>query len=543
MPSHAPQQKTNFYIQQKSATKLETRPAPPVYNPQKSTAQPKMQAPPVYKPQIRQGMPPQMNAAPSAYQSGVMQRQIVQIRSTLPTRTAPNGPSTSSPKNVVTVQARTGTNSLPPKPSLPAHHPVKPIQPAQPKFPQPNAVLQARMGFEYEVGAIRTAKNTSFLKFWQGAWVPHQKGEVIMKRTGYDLTADIDQNTGRTNLEFVTHPIDENQPAEVTRLGQVARDIVADLQAIFNASAASTDPDNWVGADQIQRLNGWWWQRFRCLADNWNQMMGQLQMTGGVRLDRLPEVISGRAFGQQPTRAAALAAGPDAVTELGTVSRYYRTNPAHESKQPLWSQAWTAVRNRFSRYPHKSKELLASVIALMATTPIEKRIGGNFSADGSGLYLAKTDYAKTLQLVAEDFGDEIPETPFLRALIDTINGMLPVADHVNANSDVFPATYNIQGTTLTGVTLKQWVDSVLPIIDPLSDGDEFLAGYDLLTSKHFPGTAQQKKEMRAFGTFGNKADPGNKIILEWRSFQLVVPQDLERTMLSLADYLGRRVNG
>jgi hypothetical protein len=402
--------------------------------------------------------------------------------------------------------------------------------------------VQAKVGFEYEVGAINTQKNTSWLSMWKGAWVDHGKGEVIIKRNGYDITADIDQLTGNTNLEFITQPIDESRQSELTRLGQIARDIVADMRAIFDASAASTDPQKWVQANQIPRLNGYWWHRFTCTSSRWDKMMGQLQMTGGVRVDRLADVVSGSAFGRQRTMHAAVAAGGGAVEELTTVSRYYQQNPARESIQPIWQHAWNAVVMHFGpRYgTFQTRRMVASALALMASTPIEMRCGD--LAYRAGLLMEKTDFSKILLLIAEDLGDEIDERRFLNALVDTINSMVPAQDQVNANSDIFPVGHNRQGISFNGVTLRRWVEEATPVEDLVAE-EGFIQGRDLLTSHHFPGTREQKKEMRAWGTFGSKTDPGNRVILEWRNFQVVVPGDLEQVMLRLADYLGRRVNG
>lgn len=70
-----------------------------------------------------------------------------------------------------------------------------------------------------------------------------------------------------------------------------------------------------------------------------------------------------------------------------------------------------------------------------------------------------------------------------------------------------------------------------------------MPGIDQMTKKDFPGTAQQNKEMRAFGTFGSKVDPGGKVIMEFRNFTSSVPEELEAAMAGIAEYLGTDVNG
>jgi hypothetical protein len=411
------------------------------------------------------------------------------------------------------------------------------------------AAIQRKLGFEYEVGYIRTQKNTSWLKFRPGNWVGYEKGEVIKSKNGYDITADLSPDAGQSNLEFIVKPIDETKPSEIAGLQQTAREMVADLRSIFNKSMELRTAEDrrdstggWVGANEIPRLNGWWWHRFYSRTTNWDTINGQLQMTGGVKIDKLPGLVSGSVLGQQPTLAAARLQGGGADMERQALTLYYQANLAAQPLQPIWRAARVAVNNNFgNQWGGPAQRLLASVIALMAQIPIDTR--GASPQGNQGSLLAKTDYARILELAAIQLGRTIPRRRYTRALVETINAILPAHQAVNRGSPVFPATYSARNLTFDReLTLGQWVEWALPIEDPLAaeEGEqEFLPGFDLTTSKHFPGSDEQRKELRAFGTFGSKTDPGNKAILEWRNLQLTIPEQLEMTMAKLAGYVGR----
>jgi hypothetical protein len=102
------------------------------------------------------------------------------------------------------------------------------------------------------------------------------------------------------------------------------------------------------------------------------------------------------------------------------------------------------------------------------------------------------------------------------------------------DDDVFPAGYRSAGQQLTGVSIGDWARGVVPAPGKMWGRWQ---GSDLVTKKNFPGTQAQKAELRAFGGFGDKTDPGNKLILEWRNLQVMYADQLELVMTGLADYL------
>lgn len=433
---------------------------------------------------------------------------------------------------------------------------------ALPAFSASMPVMR-KIGFEYEVGAISTEKDTAF---FSTEWKPHDKGEVIKTRTGYDITADINQNGQGTNLEFITKPIDENSPTAAATLTTVANNIVLDLTEIATAShGPHADQDHWVTLNHLNRVSGKKTQRLSSTTNNANNAVGQLQMTGGAGIRNLHKIMSGSILGQEPVRAPLPHVGPQVQAEnkRTTLNKYYATNPAGEAKQPIYVQALAEVSARFGdEWDTLSKQIVAGVCALMAQIPIEKRADQQLFGNGSGMLLAKTDYGTILHMAVEAVGMPIDSSKFINALVATINAFVPGDQQVSAGSDVFPADYHMvqRGREnepdggrvyFNGVKIGDWVRQAMPVkvpVQPMSffGGDPMLAelpgretlhkGDDLLTAKNFPGNKAQKKEMRAFGTFGDKTDPGNKLILEWRSFGPCYPDALLDAMLNALAY-------
>ena len=414
-------------------------------------------------------------------------------------------------------------------------------------FPGRRPVIQRKIGFEFEVAGVETEKNSSWCKSWPGAWTPHQRGAVIVSKARYDITADISRSGSR--IEFVTKPIEEASMAEVRQLRQTARDITADLRAIHDASKRTSS--GWVGADEIPRINGWWWHRFWSTALQWEALYGQLQMTGGIKLSSLHRVVSGSAIGQEPrmVRAHILPTATPRQREIeqgrAMMTRYFQADIGGTTRQPVYQAAIAATGGRFAGWGPEGKRTLASVISLMAQVPIEKRMGGEYSTEGPGLLMAKTAYSKILQLITAGYRREIPADEFVNALVDTINAVVPGAAAVQEGDPVFPPAFTVGGLTFTGLSIGSWARNALPNVDFLEEDeeDQVIEGVDQLSSAHFPGTSEQKKVLRAFGTFGSQTDSGNKVIFEWRSLTLTHPDDLETAMLNLVGYLRGRVNG
>lgn len=386
------------------------------------------------------------------------------------------------------------------------------------------AAVQRLVGFEYEVGAIGTERHDKA----GGAWIPHGKGDVIARRDGYAVTADISGTASRT--EFVTDQFDETTPAGRAAIVATARNIGSDMREI-NVAAKRTNP---ALASQVAGLGGGDRDRFGVNGRlDHLQQVGQLQMTGGVRVGALAAVLSGTAMPPTNTKRSAGTAYQDNAVA------YWSGEIGGEPMQPLFRAAVVpALRLVGTRKTGGGvRGALASVLALMAQIPLNSRGLLATLGDRQGHFLARTDYAKILSTITAAGGITLGPKAFADALLATINSV-PGA-RLGLGSDVFPASYSAAGQTLTGVTIGDWARGVVPTPGRLWGQWQ---GTDRITKRHFPGTDQQRAELRPFGGLGDKTDPGEKLILEWRNLRWIYPDSLEMMMKGLAEYL-RKANG
>lgn len=377
--------------------------------------------------------------------------------------------------------------------------------------------IQRKIGFEFEIGAVGTEKNPS-----NKEWIPHSKGEILSKQTDYDITADICEDGSQ--VEFVTKPLDETNDIDLDRLIAVSQSIPEDLRCIKEKAAENREKI--VLVSQIARFSGDNKNRFIVYAPN--NLSGQLQMTGGVRIGSLPSVISGKAMPET-----------DITKTFGSNAQDFALK--YQSKilgtdllsQPVF-QAAVVECKEFKYWNGNTIEddavnIMASILTLMAQIPLSTR---GILPDNQGLFLARTDYGKILQLFCEHCRILIDGPSFTKAMLSVINKFSE--NVIKENDSVFPITYKVGDIGFTDVSIKEWTEGVLPSPGLLWG---YWKGKDLITQKNYPGSREQKKELRQFGEFGDKTDPQNKIVLEWRNFGIMYPDNLELTMTKFADYL------
>lgn len=380
-------------------------------------------------------------------------------------------------------------------------------------------VVMRKVGFEFELGQIKTEKNTSWL-LNDNSWTAHSRGEVIVKKTGYDITADIYEHGSQ--IEFILHAVDENTASGRQAIVNAANSVMADIQALTNQNNIG----EWVRADRLPRINGSRWHRFKSDA-TYNQIAGQLQMTAGVKIDRLRAVVSG---------AATENAGN--FVKTNTLGNYRQPH-----SQPMSQEALAATTHYFPAFGQRQREILASVITLVAQVPLTSRA----SAPGyQGTYTAKTDFSKILKEAAAEIGRPIDQQAYVNAVLRTINHALQNSlsnyqgGNLTQHDRVFANNYVSGGVAMNNApTLGLWLRSMVP-----TQGYAYgwWQGTDLMTPQHYPGDEQQRGEMRAFGRFGSKTDSGGKVIIEWRNLQVCYPQDLATVVAGMVDYVRQTNN-
>lgn len=366
-------------------------------------------------------------------------------------------------------------------------------------------VIQPLVGFEYELGNIKTQAR---IRTRPTRWASHTRGQMIKGKTGYAVTADSGPN-GTSQIEFIINPVDETNPAACTQAVTAARSIQADIQAL----AANEHVGKWVPGNQTIRTSAS--HRF-LVESSHDRLVGQLQATAGLSIALLPEVVSGRAAARLPATNPA----------RGILGNYHERND-----QPVWHAARTEARRLGPRNRNR-QEVLASVIAMIAQVPLSLR---NETLSGQGMFTAKTDFSKILaEAIAYAGLTTIDSQAFETAVMNTINTVIRAGlnprNTLAATHGVFPRGYRAAGVPLSGLSIRRWLQRMLPS----RTGQQ---GQDLLTPQHFPGSPEQRNELRAFGRMGDRVDPGNRPLFEFRNLSSVYPQDLPDAVEGMLGYI------
>ncbi|MDR2084123.1 MAG: DUF4157 domain-containing protein [Bacteroidales bacterium] len=360
-----------------------------------------------------------------------------------------------------------------------------------------SSILQRKLGFEYEIGSIKIQRWNLFT-----GWYNPPKGIVISNRNGYSITTDEYQD--QADLEIIINPInEENQEERNNLITNVIPDITNVLTSIINTSNG-----DWVKANDIPALNGWKWNRF--LAEyNLAGTLGQLQMTGGISMNRLFNFISG----QLGTNYVATLNNHDLEESITiVVLTDYVENPiATESLGQI-----NAI-NHFDGLALPLKQQLAAIIALITRIPYALYTNMNvapYPKGAAGNFLARTDFSKLMMLLPNEVKELITPERITTLVLATINHLLADADDIpdlNEESRVIPIGYLFSGQDLGyDLTIHDWIHAITPT-------NVGIQGQDLLTKNHYPGTAQQKTWLESLGGYGNKVDEENKPIFEFRT--------------------------
>jgi hypothetical protein len=395
-------------------------------------------------------------------------------------------------------------------------------------------IIQRKVGFEYEIGDIRTEHWST----WKRAWYPHVKGAVLANRNGYQVTAD--EGDRVSQLEMIIKEIDETSPVAVNNLLTVT---IPDLTQVLT-NIIKTSHGEWKGANEIPTLNGSSWdrlgseERFKELRD----VYGQLQMTGGIAMNRLADIASGRQADQYLTlHAAALTDSPFG----GVIGKYLPTPPRTDPR--VWDRARNAVAGNASLngLVPADHEMIAAIVTLLATIPINAR-GANdipYPKGTAGDLLARTDFSKILMLTPPTVKAALTAAVLTTLVITTINATLPppahpptvVGDHVfPANNPTSKKGFAVGVPHMNQLTIGHWISTLMPTAATWSWGH--WQGTDLLTKKNFPGKAN-RKWLESMGSYGSKVDPGNKAIFEFRNLSMVYADTLGDVLGHLMAYI------
>lgn len=384
--------------------------------------------------------------------------------------------------------------------------------------PQPTAAvdasapIQRKVGFEYEMTDINTRRRNIF-----GAGVnPHAKGYVLRSMPGYQLTADVDQG-GASQLELIFKAINEANGPEVANFMNVtAPAAVAAVTAIANGAA------NWTRASQIGGVGGSRFDEYRFMGNGVGNIVGQLQMTGGVDPAKLLAHLTGA---QATNYLAGLTpmGGGNADDDMArdTLAPYEPAPGPGLAGLVVGPHALVAVNAivALNGLLQAERDHLAGIVALMATIPYTARTAGAalpYAKSAAGPHLARTDFSKMMERLPNAVKAALTVADMQQAVVTTINASIPGGGAVAGGNPVFPVGAVGGGApNLTALSINQWVAGVMPV--PRTWFAGYKKGRDQLTKKHFPGNAAQKDAMESLGGYGTRLDPGDFPILEFRA--------------------------
>lgn len=379
--------------------------------------------------------------------------------------------------------------------------------------------LQRRVGFEYEMGDIRT-------QHWGliANWHDHKKGAVLGRHPGFELTAD--QGDRQSQLEVIINHIDETNQNEVDHLiNTTAPAVVAMINNIAHSSYHV-----WTTANNIAGVNGSSWDRYRSTSDGADGIMGQLQMTGGISMTNLWDHVSG----QQATGYLA-DLNPDANEEDAnahvTLGIYSQGVIAAFAQQEVNGHV---ILNQLGG---QTRNQIAAVAALMATIPYNSRKVGNlpYPKSAAGPLLARTDFSKIMMLLPATAKAAITPQIMRTIVLNTINH-LDLPYQIRGGHAVIPITASLpeEAPRFGSLSINNWVGGVVPTPGKIWG---YWKGKDQMTQKSYPGSRQQRSWLESLGSYGGKTDRGDKPIFEFRSLGGVFVPDLPGQLRHLLGFM------
>jgi hypothetical protein len=258
--------------------------------------------------------------------------------------------------------------------------------------------------------------------------------------------------------------------------------------------------------------------------------MGQLQMTGGIAMNKLHDHVTGA---QANNYLATLnpVVNQDDATAFNTLNVY--------TAGPIAATATGIVNGigAFAALTVAERQQIAAVAALMATFPINMRLGGAipYPKAAAGPLLMRTDFARTMMALSPATKNALTPALMLQVVLPTINAHVAAGGVVGADP-VIPVGAPLPAGTpaLNQLSIDAWVTGVVPRAGYFVGHWQ---GRDQLTKQHFPGGRAERAQMESMGGYGNRVDPGDKPIIEFRSLAGVFVPDLTGQLTRLLAFL------
>jgi hypothetical protein len=403
---------------------------------------------------------------------------------------------------------------------------------------EPSGVIQRAIGFEYELGNVRTYEETGWIRHLPKA-LP--KGmEIAPARNGFKITADdppAGSNDKRSDLELIVDPpIDDTKKgaratadATLTAMeGFVAAVGAAGATATGNKVPATTFGGNAKHYFDVPNANAW--------------ASGQLQVSAGIDLAALANVRSGSTATATDQAAVALHQQGALPAKLRDEVTMTQPGGGGQSDATIWTASLGAARNLLRndvKRPDLYVPQLAAVMSMIVTIPSVARTAQNvpYAKTTSSNLLARTDFATMLGLLPKGV-----RTVLERRKVSWSNAMLEIVKTesndatLTLQSPVFPGA--IGGAAPIQLTMGEWFSGLASKV-----------GVDLLTEENYPEEYGEDEgaQLESLGAFGSRTDAplrhqAERPIFEFRQLPAVGSNEIAAKALGVWDFV-MRVHG
>ncbi|MDB5093357.1 MAG: hypothetical protein JWO85_1458 [Candidatus Eremiobacteraeota bacterium] len=395
-------------------------------------------------------------------------------------------------------------------------------------------VIQRAIGFEYELGGVRTYEETGWIRHVP---VPLKKRtEIAPERNGFKITAD-DPPTGstdtRSDLELIIDP-----PIDDTKDGARA-DAARRLTAMQNFVAALGLAGAAATGNKVQASTyGGSRNHYFDVPPN-SFATGQLQVSAGLDLRALANVRSGAAATAADNRATALQAQGPVPRRLVNEVVTTMNGAGGQSDGTIWTASLAAARtilgNAVNR-PDIYVPQLAAVMSMIVTIPTVARTANNvpYAKTTSANLLARTDFATTLGLLSNAVRGVLVrrKAAWSTAMLDIVKTESGDATLTLA-SPVFPA--QIGTAPQIQLTMGEWFSGLASTVS-----------VDQLTEADYPQDygEEQGEQLESLGGFGSRTDAplrdqARRAIFEFRQLPAVGSTEIADRGLGVWDYVMR----
>jgi hypothetical protein len=362
-------------------------------------------------------------------------------------------------------------------------------------LPETVKIVQRAVGFELEIGEIRTYQKNFFYQ-------PKKLNKKDKLLTGTGFTLEADEMPTYSDMEFVTDAF-----PETTEGGRALFNALQKIDWIINILAEN--PSQEVSANDLRACGTPVDNRFLHLPQNHQCLTGKPQVTAGIKLDAMNRFLSDIA--ERGITPGDTAPANNAARIFGgqlTPNFISRDKESIFAGMPDVSKAQEATRRILDESTHdgiRGPELIALVTQLVMYLVAEEQGSPGYGKLISGGIMSRTDFATVFKLLTEKTQKDFKEAPerFIDIVIPAVS--IVVGRYVAPEKPVFEGgLYNDPGMYKNNP--KLYKADLLPELKRRDWLMGIINGIDYLTAKDYPGGPEEKAEIESLGGYGSNID-------------------------------------